>query len=73
MLRTKGLVSIRHNISDCPGYSTKLWPGRVSTVVARAMILLTGPKLAVYYGIALLTEISRWMKLVEFRVYCPSH
>ena len=72
MLRTKGLESIRHNISDCPGYSTKLWLGRPSTVVDRAMIILTGPILAVYYGIALLTEISRWMKLAEFRVDCPS-
>lgn len=72
MLRTNRLESIRLNISDCPGYSTKLWLGHPSTVVDRAMIVLTGPILAVYYGIALLTEISRWMKLAEFRVDCPS-
>lgn len=72
MLRTNGLESIRLNISDCPGYSTKLWLGHPSTVVDRAMIILTGLILAVYFGIALLTEISRWMKLAEFRVDCPS-
>lgn len=72
MLRTDGLHSIRHNIAACPGDSTKLWSGRAQAVADRTMILLTGPNLAVYYDIALLTDISRWMKRAEFRVYCPS-